>query len=176
MKKILIADSTRNYCLFVLGINSGLRIGDLLALHVGDVLENKKVKDRIEVQEIKTEKNKNFPLSDTAKKAIREHLEDRFGKLSLAKLNEPLFLSKKGGPLQRTQAWRILNQAARMVGIKDRIGTHTLRKTFGYFAHQMGMDITVSQKLLNHSSPSVTLAYIGITQDDLDTVYLTLNL
>jgi len=38
------------------------------------------------------------------------------------------------------------------------------------------MDISVIQKLLNHSSPGITLAYIGITQDDLDNVYMTLNL
>ncbi len=63
-----------------------------------------------------------------------------------------------------------------MVGIKDRIGTHTLRKTFGYHAYKMGMDLSVIQKLLNHASPSITLSYIGITRDDLDNVYLSLNL
>ena len=70
----------------------------------------------------------------------------------------------------------ILNSVAKVVGIKEQIGTHTLRKTFGYHAYRMGMDLSVIQKLLNHASPSVTLAYIGITQDDLDDVYLNLNL
>ena len=62
------------------------------------------------------------------------------------------------------------------MGITDSIGTHTLRKTFGYWAFKSGVDITRIQKLLNHSSPGVTLAYIGITQDELDDVYLNLNL
>ena len=53
---------------------------------------------------------------------------------------------------------------------------HTMRKTFGYHAYKKGMDITIIQKLLNHSSPSITLSYIGITRDDLDNVYLNLNL
>jgi site-specific recombinase XerD len=51
-----------------------------------------------------------------------------------------------------------------------------MRKTFAYQAYQSGIDITLIQKLLNHSAPSVTLAYIGITQDQMYDVYLNLNL
>jgi len=58
------------------------------------------------------------------------------------------------------------------VGITEAIGTHTLRKTFGYWAYKDGKDLSLIQKLLNHASPAVTLAYIGITQDELDDVYL----
>ncbi|MCF8011626.1 MAG: tyrosine-type recombinase/integrase [Clostridiales bacterium] len=70
----------------------------------------------------------------------------------------------------------MLNEAARSVGVKDKIGTHTLRKTFGYHAFKKGYDITILQKLFNHSAPSITLRYIGITQDELDDVYLSLDL
>lgn len=76
----------------------------------------------------------------------------------------------------RQQAYRAINGAARAVGICERIGTHTLRKTFAYHAYKQGTDITRIQKLLNHSAPSVTLAYIGITREELDNVYLSLNL
>lgn len=78
--------------------------------------------------------------------------------------------------MQRDKAYKIINQAARAVGIKDKIGSHTMRKTFAYQAYQAGIDLTLIQKLLNHSAPSVTLAYIGITQDQMDDVYLNLNL
>lgn len=177
MKKILLATNKRDYCLFTVGINSGLRISDLLSLSVGDVVEERgKLKERIELREQKTGKMKDFPLGEQSKKAIRDYLTDRFGKLNQANREQPLFLSKKGGSLQRVQAWKILNYAASAIGIKDRIGTHTLRKTFGYWAYSMGTDITRIQKLLNHSSPSITLAYIGITQEELDNVYLTLEL
>ncbi|RNC29975.1 MAG: hypothetical protein AWM53_00199 [Candidatus Dichloromethanomonas elyunquensis] len=48
MKKLLRSSNLRDYCLFVLGINSGLRISDLLTLKVSDVLDEKgKIKDRI---------------------------------------------------------------------------------------------------------------------------------
>ena len=175
MKKYLKEKSTRDYCLFVLGINSGLRISDLLSLQVKDVAEdNGKLKERITITEQKTGKTKDFPISDTASKAIKEQLD-------AMKSKEPtsyLFPSRKGGgAIQRYQAWRILNEAAKHSGLADdAIGTHTMRKTFGYHAYKKGMDITIIQKLLNHSSPSITLSYIGITRDDLDNVYLNLNL
>lgn len=174
MKKVLKGSSLRDYCLFVLGINSGLRISDLLTLTVGHVVEEDgKVKDRITLREKKTNKAKDFPLSDSAKKAISDYLKTRKGYT----LTDSLFASRKGGtPLTRQHAYRIINQAARTVGIKEHVGTHTLRKTFGYHAYQSGVDITRIQKLLNHSAPSVTLAYIGITQEELDDVYLNLNL
>ena len=59
---------------------------------------------------------------------------------------------------------------------KEKIGTHTLRKTFGYHAYNSGYDIELIQKLFNHSALSITLRYIGITQDDMDDVYLNLDL
>ncbi len=175
IKKYLKGTNFRDYCLFTLGINSALRISDLLKLKIGDVLdEKKKVKDRIQIKEKKTGKDKNFPMGDNAKKAVSEYLVTR-GEYSL---NDPLFISRKGdkASLQRDQAYKIINQAARAVGITDRIGSHTMRKTFAYQAYQSGIDLTLIQKLLNHSAPSVTLAYIGITQDQMDDVYLNLNL
>ncbi len=173
MKKILKHDSLRDYCLFVLGINSGLRVSDLLALHIEDVADERgKPLDRIVLREKKTGKAKDFPLSASAQKAIREYLDTRS-----IRLQDPLFTSRTNGyTLQRNAAYVIINRAARAVGITDRIGTHTLRKTFGYHAYMMGVDITRIQKLLNHSSPGVTMAYIGITKDELDNVYMALDL
>lgn len=172
IKKLLKQQSLRDYCLFVLGINSGLRISDLLKLKVSDVSERGKVKDRIRLREKKTNKFKDFPISDNAKKAIKEYLQTR-----IINENEPLFISRKNkGFLMRQRAYWILNEAARSIGIKEKIGTHTLRKTFGYHAYKNGYDIEIIQKLFNHSSPSITLRYIGITQDNLDNVYLSLDL
>ena len=167
VKSYLKNRNLRDCLLFVLGINSGLRISDLLSLKISDV----KTKDRIVIREKKTGKIKDFPLSDTCKKTINEYLT----KVNLD--SGWLFKSKKGErPITRIQAYRIMNQAARAVGIKEAIGTHTLRKTFGYWAYKGGADVTRIQKLLNHSAPSVTLAYIGITKDELDNIYINLNL
>lgn len=172
IKKLLKQQNLRDYCLFTVGINSGLRISDLLNLTVNDVIEKGKIKDRIRLREKKTNKFKDFPLSDNAKSAIREYLKARN-----YKPNEPLFLSRKNkGFLLRQQAYKIINDVAKSIGIKDKIGTHTLRKTFGYHAYNNGYDITLIQKLFNHSTPAITLRYIGITQEELDDVYLSLDL
>lgn len=177
MKRYLRGTSLRDYCLFVLGINSGLRISDLLLLRVEDVLSpSGKVKDRVSLRERKTGKMKDFPIGNSARKALTEY----FAQNPLT-AHEPLFPSRKRSegerkPLSRVQAYRILSEAAKAVGIRESIGTHTLRKTFGYHAYTMGTDITRLQKLLNHSAPSITLAYIGITQEELDQVYIALNL
>ena len=172
MKKLLKQQNLRDYCLFVLGINSGLRISDLLKLKVADVIENGKIKDRIRLREKKTNKFKDFPLSEKTKQSIKEYLKTRN-----YTENEPLFISRKNkGFLLRQQAYKIINDVAKSIGIKEKIGTHTLRKTFGYHAYNNGYDITLIQKLFNHSSTAITLRYIGITQDELDDVYLNLDL
>ena len=197
IKKLLKLRSLRDYCLFVLGINSGLRISDLLKLKISDISDKGKIKDRIRLREKKTNKFKDFPLSNSTKSALKEYLKTRE-----YNENEPLFISRKRnraeaegvcegkcrnavnregsrenkGFLLRQQAYKIINDVAKSVGIKEKIGTHTLRKTFGYHAYNNGYDITLIQKLFNHSSPSVTLRYIGITQDEMDDVYLSLDL
>jgi site-specific recombinase XerD len=173
MKKVLRGGNLRDYTLFVLGINSGLRVSDLLGLSVDDVIDDRgKVVERITLREQKTGKAKDFPLSDNARKSINEYLDTREWTR-----DEPLFISRKGkGSLQRAQAWKVLNDAAEALGIKEKIGTHTLRKTFAYHAYKQGKDITLIQKLLNHHTPATTLRYIGIAQDELDDVYLTVNL
>lgn len=170
LKKLLKSSNVRDYILFIIGINSGLRISDLLILKVSDVFDGKKIKDRITIREQKTNKVKNFPISDTVSKALKEY--------EVSKMNQEdaLFPSQKGGkPISRIQAYRILNSAARALNL-EKIGTHTLRKTFGYHAYQAGVDISRIMELLNHSSQKETLRYIGISRDELDEIYLNLNL
>jgi integrase len=175
IKSYLKGRNTRDWLLFVLGINTGLRISDLLNLRVKDVVDEKgKIQENIIIREQKTGKEKKFSINKNARKALGEFLRASEG----YDIGQPLFVSQKGSgaPLGRTQAWKILNRAARAVGVADPIGTHTLRKTFGYHAYQQGTDVTLLQKVFNHSAPSITLRYIGITQDDIDSVYLNLNL
>lgn len=174
IRKILAAQNLRDAAWFTLGINSGLRIDDLLHLTVGDVQDvSHRWRDRLRVTERKTGKRKDFPLSASAKKALAAYLATRPD----AQSTDPLFPSRKHGrPLQRGQAWQILRDAAQAVGVTDPIGTHSMRKTFGYWAFRSGVDLAIIQQILNHSSPGTTLAYIGIRREDRDAVYLGLNL
>jgi site-specific recombinase XerD len=178
MKKILQNGpfGERNHLLFVLGINSGLRISDLLKLKVSDVVDEKgKVRQHISLYEQKTGKYKKFPLGKAATAAIKEYLKAANPEDTAP--DRPLFPSRKGtGAISRVHAWEILSGAAKEAGVADQIGTHTLRKTFGYHARKAGVGIEVIQTILNHSSPAVTMRYIGITQDEIDDVYINLNL
>ena len=84
--------------------------------------------------------------------------------------DEYLFRSRVGAnkPITRVMAYMIINDACRKAGIQDKVGTHTLRKTFAYHHYQQFHDIAILQYLLNHSSPSLCLRYIGITQDNVE--------
>lgn len=167
IKNFLKKQSKRDYLLFTLGINTGLRISDLLRLKVGDVYN----KTEIVITEQKTGKKRVVTLNKVAIDAINDFLKDQDINPS-----HYLFRSRKGKnkPISRIQAWEILSKAGELVGVN--IGTHTLRKTFGYHAYKQGIDITLLQQLFGHSSPAVTLRYIGITADDIRNVYQNLNL
>lgn len=90
---------------------------------------------------------------------------------------EFLFCSRKGvnSPISTTQSYRIIVSAGERIGIEN-IGTHTMRKTFGYHHYQQYKDIALLQEIFNHSSPSITLRYIGINQDNIDLGYKNFSL
>ncbi|MCT4584072.1 MAG: site-specific integrase [Peptostreptococcaceae bacterium] len=165
IKNIFLKQSYRNYLLFLLGINSGLRISDLLKLKVGDVRN----KSHITLKEQKTGKTKKFPIYNITEE-INFYIESMKG-------DEYLFQSREGSnkPIGRVQSYNILNKAAKKVGLSE-IGTHTLRKTFGYHFYKKYKDVALLQELFGHSAPSVTLRYIGINQDMIDEAYKNFKL
>ena len=143
-----------------MGINSGLRVSDILALNISDV----KNKSYIELREKKTNKFKRFPINLQIQNEISNFITDR-------NPDEPLFVSQKGNRLSRVQTYKILNRAAKKAEINVQIGTHSLRKTFGYHHYKQFCDIVLLQKILNHSSTAVTLRYIGLEQETIDKSY-----
>jgi integrase len=175
MKKAL--GSPRDKLLFIFGINSGLRISDILKLKVGDVrgqdaiylVTDEDGKKKV-FREQKTGKAKQVRLNKSIKDAIKTLVPKD------ASDNDYLIPSQKGGAIDRTQAHRILDAAAKRAGITESVSCHSLRKTFGYHAYQGGTDLALLQSIFNHASQRVTLRYIGIEQDDINDVYDTLNL
>ena len=156
-KRVLMKRNKRDYIMFIIGINTGLRISDILKLRVIDFKNS-----HIIIREQKTNKAKRFYINDMLRKEVMEYVEERG-------LSEEDFIIKGRGDkaISRIQAYRILNDVAEGLGI-DEIGTHTLRKTFGYWHYKQYNDIELLQTIFNHSSSSVTLRYIGITQDSMD--------
>lgn len=155
MKNELLKSGYRNYMIFNMGINTGLRISDLLSLRVIDVRN----KSHLVIKEKKTGKSKRILINSNLKSDIDRYIYNM-------RDMDYLFKSQKGNntPITRVQAYRILNKAAENIGLSE-VGTHTLRKTFGYFHYNQYKDVAILQDIFNHSSPSITLRYIGITDD-----------
>lgn len=144
----------RDYILFLMGINTGLRVSDLLNLRVKDVRKKKK----IVAKEGKTEKPRIIYLTN-----IYDELNDYIRALN------GCFLVARG--ISLSHVFRLteqLNKAAEMVDIEDGIGSHTMRKTFGYWHYKQFRDVAELQKILNHSHPEITLKYIGITDEQIE--------
>ena len=160
IEKILKKNGLRDLLIFTIGTNCGLRISDILNLNVGDVRN----KTYINIIEKKTSKPKRFPINSKLKPMLEKFTQDR-------NVNEPLFKSIFGNRMERTQCYRIINDACKDAEIDYKVGTHTLRKTFGYHHYQKFKDVAVLQKIFNHYSPQITMRYIGIDQDMIDDSY-----
>lgn len=159
-------ESDRNHVLFMFGIYSGLRISDILKMQARDV----KGKKYIYIREQKTGKEKRFPIN----KVLSEILEDY-----TKEMPEYEYLFQTGRddvprPITRQQAYNILSSAGEKFGLQS-IGTHTLRKTFGYHMYQQTHDLVTIKEIMNHSDISVTMRYIGITQDIKDNAIKSLT-
>ena len=165
----------RNYIMVCLGINSALRISDLLSLTWGDVYSfaNGRFRNHVSVTERKTGKGRRIALNKSMKKALELY------KKSLPEVAEETFIFPgRGGkkPLSRCQAYRILRAAGRALHFETGLSCHSLRKTFGYHAWKMGVQPAMLMQVFNHSSYQVTRRYLGIEQDDIDQVFLMINL
>lgn len=161
MKRAL-KGNPRDLLLFIIGINSSLRISDILALKVGDVSD-----EYITLRERKTNKRKRIRVNSAIQDAVNRLVPTG------ASADDWLFPSRKGtAPISRVQAWRILNAAADRAGLNIELGTHSLRKTFAYHAYKNGTDIALLMRVLNHGSQRETLRYIGIEQEAIDDVYI----
>ena len=132
---ILKKQSLRNALIFLIGINCGLRISDILNLNVGDV----KDKHYIQIIEQKTNKPKRVPINLKLKPIVEEFTIGR-------NIEEPLFLTVFKNRMERTSAYRIIRKACKLANIQEKVGTHTMRKTFGYHHYQKFRDVVILQK------------------------------
>lgn len=181
----------RDYLMFVMGINFGLRAGDLLRLQYGHILEpNGRVRDMIELIEEKTEntnarlKRRHVYVNDAVFDALKIYMSGR-----RIDLDDYLFTSQSNNTslwdeskcLSRRNAERILKQIVEEeLKLDVHASTHMMRKTFAYQTLMSVPDrnraLEIVQKILNHSTPQMTMHYIGITDDEIQNAYKTLNL
>ncbi|MCY9274595.1 tyrosine-type recombinase/integrase [Bacillus haynesii] len=152
----------RDQWLAQLGTAFGLRISDLRLLKIGQL----RGQTSITLWEKKRKKKRVITFSSSVLKIVSQLEGDD---------DDYVFASRKGGePISRVQAYRILSDAAKRAGIYEKIGgigTHTLRKTFGYRLYQSGVSLSRIMVILNHSSERDTAKYIGITAEEISEAY-----
>lgn len=161
IKEYLKKKNERDYVLFMIGINAGLRISDILPLRVRDVCG-----ENIEVIEQKTGKMRYIPINESLKRTIAAYVRGK-------KDNDYLIKSREGvnQPISRWTAWKIIRDAGLEVGLHN-LGTHSMRKTFGYNYYRRTKNIQALCKMLGHSDEEITKRYIGIEDDFIREQYL----
>lgn len=157
--------------LLVVGFNTSLRISDIRRFKVKDL----RGQDYAEIKAQKTGKEARILINPSARRIINRLLAGR-------PADEYILQSRKkdanhmAQPITRQRAYQIINQIARKAGIRDHIGCHTLRKTFGYHYYQKTQDVVSLQRILCHSSRRETLIYIGVIQEEIDESLMNFNL
>ena len=163
IKKVLKKHSERDYVLFVLGINTGLKITEMLSLKVEDLMNDKQeVNSFIQIPQKDSLPMKEVYVNEQVRKAVRHFVKEQ----ELANADYLFASAKTKLPISRQQAYRIVHDAAKEVGIAGKIGTNSMRKTFGFHAYKRGVAISLLQKFFHHSTRSETLKYIGIDKEE----------
>lgn len=180
----------RDNMLFIVGINFGLRVSDLLTLRFSHLIDERfRFKTTFPILEKKTsetrkvKRNRYITINDAVVDAVTLYLENTPG----VKLSDFMFRGESNRcgknnnkAMSRKSADRILKEVGDALGLSVHIATHTLRKTFAY--HQMVMSnndprkLLLLQKMFGHSTSAITLDYIGITGEEIEEAYMQLNL
>lgn len=173
----LKAKSYRNYILFILGISTGYRAGDLIKLKVRDVklsldtgyftiMEGKKLNSK-NVRE-KNRKPRKVVIVKNLRKKLEDYIKD---------LNDYdyMFPSRKGGYIKVKRVSQILKEAALYFDI-EKISAHSMRKTYAYRIYENnGHDLLAIKEMLGHSSIEETKVYLGLDREVYDNYSQTLN-
>ncbi|MCI8533066.1 MAG: tyrosine-type recombinase/integrase [Lachnospiraceae bacterium] len=146
------------YVMYEIGIYSGLRVSDILKLKIRDI----RGKDCIRVREKKTRKEKLFPVNRELRPVLDQYCE---GKPDYLYVVPSARATDKA--VSREYAYRVIHEAGEAFGL-DNLGTHTMRKTFGYHFYLQTKDIVLLMRILNHSDEKKTLRYIGIEQSTIN--------
>ena len=132
----------------------------------------KKVKlgDIIKLTESKTKKKAKIAINGRMLKSLRRHL--RTSKFSA---DDYLFKSPKTRKaLTSMRMGDIVKEVAAAIGLRGQYSAHTMRKTFGYFHYKvLNSDPLLIQKAYNHNDLSTTFRYIGVTDEAVNSMRMT---
>ena len=158
--------------ILLVGFNTSLRVSDFRRFRVQDL----RGKDYAQIQAKKTGKEARILINPTARREINRLLAGRRGDDYIFQSKQRDYSTHKARPISRQRIYQIMNIIAKRAGIEERIGCHTLRKTFGYHYYKMTGDVVSLQRILCHSYQRETLVYIGVIQENIDESLMKLNM
>jgi integrase len=167
IKKVL-ADNPRDLLLFTLGINNGLRAGDLLNLKTYQV-KDLQIGDLITIVENKTKKKNILVINKPSFEALQNFLNS-----TNKNDDEFLFSGRKGdNPITIPSLNRLIKSWTDAINLKGKYGTHTLRKTWGYIQRTVFcVPIEkITQRYL-HASPAITMDYLGLQTQEVEDILI----
>lgn len=177
--------ASRNKLLFLVGINIGIRASDLRELKWSfffyeDSNGELKFNDYYSLQPKKQRKQKKFVklhFNQTVRQAINNYIKD----YPIENLDDYLFYSRVGDePIEVNTLRRVIKSAAKEAGIMQNIGSHSLRKTWGFWCWHESLDknkaLVILQQAFNHSSTQTTMKYIGLMDEEISDMYNSINL
>lgn len=153
----------RDLAMFELLYSCGLRISEACSLRISDIdFEN-----MILNIHGKGDKERLVPLGERAEEVLLTYLRYAREDISRDEKIDYVFLSRKGGALNRKSAWRLLKSYIDRVGIQKNITPHTLRHSFATHLLQNGADLRTVQELLGHMDISTTQIYTHLADGEL---------
>ena len=173
----LAAQSVIYADIWKVGVNTALRISDLLSLTMDNVRALDPAQPALNVIEQKTGKLRKIVVNQTALDVMQRRLAEYPDHAWLFQ-SEAVNRNRRepSKPINRRSVSRVFEKVGQRVAPKVVLGTHSMRKTRGYAMHKAGRSIESIAKVLNHSSPAVTMRYIGLVQQDIDESYTELEL
>lgn len=155
---------------------TGLRVGETVALNLGDV-DSTSTDRNVEIRGLGSGKPRKIAIASGATlEALRDYLDT--GRPALARLHgsmteaihnidrndmQALFLNHRGQRLTRQGFWLILKRYAKLAGLGE-ITPHTLRHSFAAQKLNSGTDMRDLQQILGHANISTTQVYARIGQ------------
>lgn len=154
VSKILMSiDNEKHKLMIFLIYSAGLRISELINMHVEDILFDRKM---VLVRRSKGRKDRYTILAETALTMLQEHIKNENPR-------QYLFEGQFGGRYSDTSLRKILTRAKHKAGVETRGSIHTLRHSFATHLLENGTDLRYIQELLGHSSSKTTEIYTHVS-------------
>lgn len=166
--KALLEGAPRDYCFFVLGINSAYRATELLSIKVGQV-QTLRCGDRFDLKQSKNHRYRAITVNGSVVEALSRCLAWH----PTGEAHAPLFLSQK-----TRQALKVSTMSTKVkgwcaeVGLHGQYGSHSLRKTWGYHQRKtFGKPLSLLTRAFGHASEAQTLEYLCIQPEEMEELY-----